>query len=659
MRLSGWIDHVPPWLAYGSVMSTGIYEPVELVVMAVPLLVAALAEWRRWDLAPWRRGFELLALAGLAGLAWARIGMVPAIVVVLFLLCGIRLCLPRDLGQRRQLLLMGFLIWITTAISTFEINFLLWSILWVAGTALALTQQAWDGSANRKGAPLQGAPYRKVPGWTLGAALLAIVFFASLPRISLGFRAFPWGVAGLTATQAGLSDSLELEDAGPIAPSGELVLRVLPPTPDPSRYAASLALLRGIALESLDHQRWSPGQETPAVPYRRLYALTGASTDRIALEYFVAPSPSGILPFPYGRLWLVPPEGMPVQDGQGGSLRWMYPSRRPIPLRFMLEPAATLAEPPLTGRRRALLTDTSEGTESAERYGRRVVPGEASAREAAERLTTSLRTFQYTLANPSGGAANPLQDFLERSRAGHCEYFASALALMLRYRGIPARVVNGYRLGPWISEGGYWLVTQNEAHSWVEYYDDAALAWRVADATPAAPPAGLEIGTFWAAFQRWTDAIRFRWDRHVVRFSDQDQLAGVEWVHARLAGLPDWRPGRRTMFSALLLGLAGLVAWAAWRSRPLLARAKRKEPERGLKALKPLLRAAGRSFRPSSGETARRWLLRLSWRVPEQAAALARLADEVDAVAYGGGDPRRLKGMVKAEARLWRRVVRS
>ena len=624
--------------------------------MVAPLLFAALAEWRGWALGSWRRTFEVLALACLIGLVAIRAGLLPTIIILLFLLCGIRLCLPRDVGQRRQLLLMGFLIWITTAIATFEIGFLLWSILWVAGAGLVLMQQTWESSARLRGGPLQKAPYLRLPGWTFGTVLLSVAFFVTLPRITLGFRAFPWGVAGLTATQAGLSDSLELGNPGAIAPNNDVVLRILP-SDERSRFAESLVLLKGITLEALEGQRWTAHTATPRTAFARLESLDTPAPNQLAIEYFVAPSPQGILPLPYGRLALLQPQGMPILSGPGGSLRWMYPTRRPLPLRFLLEPAPGPTEGPPRGLRRELLTSTGTGTESAERYSRRLIPGELPARELADRLSESLRTFAYTLANPSGSAANPLQDFLENSRAGHCEYFASALALMLRYRGIPARVVNGYRLGPWIAEGGYWLVTQNEAHSWVEFYDAERSAWQVADPTPAAPPAGLAAGTLWAVFQRWTDAIRFRWDRHIVRFSDEDQVAGLGWVQAKVSGFQSLRPDRSILLSALWMVLAAALVWAAWRFRPWLpreGRSKHRTTEHALKPLKPLLQAAGHQRQPAPGETAHQWILRLSSCVPERAEMLLHIAAEADAVAYGGGDAQRLKTLVKLEAKLWR-----
>lgn len=626
--------------------------------MLAPLLFAALTEWRRWGFGGWRRTFELLAVASLLGLVWARIGLVPTTIIMLFVLCAIRLCLPRELSQRRQLLLMGFLIWLTTAIATFEINFLAWSVLWVAGAGIVLMQLTWEGSSSLRGGPIQRAPYRRLPGWILGTVLIAAAIFVVLPRITLGFRAFPWGVAGLTSAQAGLSDTLSLGDTGPIAPSGEVVLRVLPPTADHARYENSLALLRGIALEALDGQSWNPHPGTPNTAYSRLDSLDGVPASRLALEYFIAPSPHGILPFPYGRLSLVQPQGMPILGGPGGSLRWMFPSRRPIPLRFLLEPADNLAEPPPRGQRRNLLTQVGRGTESADRWSRSLIPGDLPAEELAGRLSAALRTFAYTTDNPSGKAANPLQDFLENTHAGHCEYFASALALMLRYRGIPARVVNGYRLGPWISEGGYWLVTQSEAHSWVEFYDAEARAWRVADPTPAAPPQGLEAGTFWAAFQRWTDAIRFRWDRHIVRFSDEDQVAGLEWFQAKLAELPPWRPGRGSWIALPVIALVLLLAWVARRFQPWSRRMNFPAAAHGLQPLRPLLRAAGRQLQPLPGETARQWILRLAHRLPERAQHLAQIAEEADAVAYGGEGPQRLKKLAKLEAKAWRKAVR-
>jgi hypothetical protein len=268
----------------------------------------------------------------------------------------------------------------------------------------------------------------------------------------------------------------------------------------------------------------------------------------------------------------------------------------------------------------------------------------------------ALQQYRYTLDNPSGHASNPLEDFLERSKAGHCEYFASALAFMLRHRGIPARVVNGYRLGPWIEEGGYWLVTQNEAHSWVEFYDDRSRTWITADPTPSAPPNELYKKTLMGALSRWADSLRFRWDRYVVRFSDADQVAGLEWIRehgmdfagSRLNGPLAWIIGT---LAALTLVFRHIRGWRPFGLRWLIP--KTQAPQ-GILALKPLLRKTRKMLPHHPGETARAWISRLMMLKPERAEALTQLADETDRVGYGGTPDHRLKALVKAEVKAWR-----
>ncbi|MDA7951529.1 MAG: transglutaminaseTgpA domain-containing protein [Pirellulaceae bacterium] len=81
--------------------------------------------------------------------------------------------------------------------------------------------------------------------------------------------------------------------------------------------------------------------------------------------------------------------------------------------------------------------------------------------------------FIYTLdqtAIPHDELTDPTEEFLKIHRSGHCEYFASSLALMLRSQGIPTRVVSGYRGGDYNTVGSYYVVKQANAHSWVEAY---------------------------------------------------------------------------------------------------------------------------------------------------------------------------------------------
>ncbi|MFN8012207.1 MAG: DUF3488 and transglutaminase-like domain-containing protein [Holophagaceae bacterium] len=668
MRLARWIDHLPPWLAYGATVSTGVYETWEELLFPVPLLLGALVEAMRLDLSRWRRWLELAAAAvfllDLFGPTGRRNPVVVA-VHTLFVLCGLRLVLPRELPQRRQLLFMGFLLFITTAVTTAEIGFMGWSVAWVLGASVVLLQLAWEQSAQLRRGPLQRAPLGRAVPWTAGVLALAGGFFLVLPRTTLALRPLPFSITGLMGSQAGLSESLDLGGSGPIAGNPEVVMRVIPPRElnleGRARLADRFALLRGLVLERLDGLQWKADGATWE---RRVAFLPPADAFlRREAEFYVAPSPQGIIPLPYGEevdvQW---PPIFPVRSALGDSVRWVYPPQRWLNLGVAARSRAP--EPFLPEearwtrtRRLASLTYVPEEAEAARRFSLQAAPDTLPAAQRApaalaRRLTARLRAFRYTTENPSGGAVNPLQDFLERTQAGHCEYFASSLAFMLRSRGVPARVVNGYRLGAWSEEGGYFLVTQNEAHAWVEYYDAEAQGWRVADPTPPAPPAPGSTG--WrAALRRWADAVSYRWDRHVVRFSDADQMEGAEWIRQAVRGLPSWRPGRR---EASALGLAALLV-LAWR---LLGRRPRRAMDAELRlhrvrALRPLLRRAGPGLEPGPGETARSWLRRLALAHPALAGSLEALAGDVDAVAYGGASEAGLRPKVKALLRAWGR----
>ena len=79
--------------------------------------------------------------------------------------------------------------------------------------------------------------------------------------------------------------------------------------------------------------------------------------------------------------------------------------------------------------------------------------------------------FSYSLhMEVKDSSLDPVEDFLVNRKEGHCEYFASALALLLRSIDIPARVVNGFKGGDWNDLTQTMNVRQKHAHSWVEAY---------------------------------------------------------------------------------------------------------------------------------------------------------------------------------------------
>jgi hypothetical protein len=132
----------------------------------------------------------------------------------------------------------------------------------------------------------------------------------------------------------------------------------------------------------------------------------------------------------------------------------------------------------------------------------------------------------YTMRPPERPAGvDPVDDFLFKQPAGHCEFFASAAVLLLRAAGVPARYVTGFRGGEWNPIGGYVAVRGERAHAWAEAFV-AGAGWTRVDATPPAEslaPAGRLDAT--------SDALDFFWSRWVVGYDlgRQRDLARQAW----------------------------------------------------------------------------------------------------------------------------------
>ena len=332
MKYSRWTDHLPAWLAYGAVATTGIYEPWEVAWMAVPLLAAAGVEAARLDLGRWRRWLQtfviLVLFLEIPILRRQSGGFLSIVVHLLFMLMGLRLALPRELPQRRQLLLMGFLLFLTTAISTADLEFMAWAAAWALGSSIVMLQQAWEPSALLRRGPTPRPPYARSLRWTLACLIMAAGFFVFLPRISLGLRPLPWSVSAFSGSAAGLSDSLDLGRAGRIAGNSDIVMRIQPPQGMPASQipalADRLALLRGVVLEELDGAQWKRLASTPRATWSMVPMGTWP-THEPPLEMTFEPSTSPILALPYGDSpMLQSPRGVPLSAGSGSAIRWAY-----------------------------------------------------------------------------------------------------------------------------------------------------------------------------------------------------------------------------------------------------------------------------------------------------------------------------------------------
>ncbi len=149
-------------------------------------------------------------------------------------------------------------------------------------------------------------------------------------------------------------------------------------------------------------------------------------------------------------------------------------------------------------------------------------------RGRAKLLEDFLRTrYSYTLELPSEKQADPIAHFLFERRKGHCEYFASSMAVMLRTLHIPSRVITGFQSGVFNPISGWDLIRASDAHSWVEAWIDGA-GWVTFDPTPAV--ARTAQTGIWDQAKLYADAAEMFWNEWVLNYDLDRQLQIVTRV---------------------------------------------------------------------------------------------------------------------------------
>jgi hypothetical protein len=409
---------------------------------------------------------------------------------------------------------------------------------------------------------------------TAGAGLLTFLFalllFVLLPRFHVTVD-LPFHRRMLPST--GFSERLELGSHGLLRDNPRVVMRVELPGQSPPKTLR----LRGVTFASYQNGRWSQHRvgEQPLSVQRGAVALalnvsesvrSRAQRAEIYLEPLDAdalftPSPGRALslqvPESYGGLLGaqlgVTTDGQIIARGRRSPLHYSVLSLPEMPRESSSDDLGLYRQlsPEMRSRLRTLalqIVGTTQG--SAER---------------AELLSGHLQTnYSYTTRLWKPSQSEPIFDFLESERRGHCEYFATALAVLLRSLDIPSRTVNGYLTAEWNSYGKFFVVRQQHAHSWVEALLPGQ-GWVVLDPTPPQSSAprlpflfkirqlldGLDMGFGKyvleydvGAQQRLTDRLSSLWPRNEPARSERAQTNSGEW--------------RRLLPIALLLGGLGL-----------------------------------------------------------------------------------------------------
>lgn len=249
--------------------------------------------------------------------------------------------------------------------------------------------------------------------------------------------------------------------------------------------------------------------------------------------------------------------------------------------------------------------DPGAVSEAVRDYAWKLTEGMTDPTAIANRIVDHFREgFIYTL-DPPKGTGDPIENFLLRSKAGHCEYFASAAAMMLASRGVAARLVTGSYGGEIGTLRDSIVVRGTNLHAWVEADLDGTGFQVVEPTPPSGVPPATSRASWWRRLLTVGREIEFFYDRRILGFDSSDQLQLTEAFRDSFDGatrsLKFWKgspggvmPGS-TKVAVTLLGLVvlGLIAWKSISGRPAVPPATR-----AYLALRRLLGQRGRAVGP-------------------------------------------------------------
>jgi hypothetical protein len=263
----------------------------------------------------------------------------------------------------------------------------------------------------------------------------------------------------------------------------------------------------------------------------------------------------------------------------------------------MIEDAAApvLSGPPLGDAERQRYLALPRLDQRIAALAREITDSRTTDRARAQALESYLRThYGYSTKLLDAPVEDPLAYFLFNRRQGHCEYFASAMAVMLRAIGIPSRVATGFQSGVYNPVSGWWVIRASDAHSWVEAWLPGR-GWTTFDATP--PGADASRSSWWSRIGFYLDAADTFWQEWVLNYNldrqrtlasqmhDSGRSFGAEWLEWARAAAARARAaataGARRYGAAALVALLGIAAlllaaprgwrWVKARRRILIA----------------------------------------------------------------------------------------
>jgi hypothetical protein len=531
--------------------------PVPLIGIgggAILLSSVHLAGWRQAAFTThvpgwfWNAAITIAAAWGAAGFLAGSHDLLDATLAMLVILMANKLLTLQRLPDCLHLFVISFLEFLAAAVLTDEVWYALAFLIYLLVTmwALLLYHLSSEAAINN-GTPGQIPNGDTVPissgfFWTTNlmavvAVMVTIGIFMVMPRVGFGFFQ---KVAGAPIRTSGFSEHVDLGGMGAVKLDPTLVMRV---RVSERESINDHLYFRGAAFDRYTGQAWMNTLATRRTLPRADDGVFTVSLNEQARDpeppvvqdvLIEALDTSVLFGLPFVKEFRANVQSV-QGDGQGGfSVPYGPPTRfrytaTSVPNRLTeVDEKATILEYPQEVLEYFLqLPSVSPGiaqlvnavTRKAQTVHEKVV--------AVERHL--LTNYRYSLDVETAPTGQPLEDFLFVRKTGYCEHYATAMVVMLRTAGIPARLVTGFLTGEWNTFGRYYIVRQQDAHAWVEvFFPDSG--WITFDPTPAIAreESGLakRIGNV-------IDSLRLSWDRFVIHYSFRHQMVAVQEVEQR------------------------------------------------------------------------------------------------------------------------------
>ena len=520
-------------------------------------------------------------------------GFVPATVHLLVFISLLKIFGRKREREYLQLYLISFSFLLLASTFTMSIVFLVLLIVYIFFAILTFllfeSKKAYEESRSAR---------FSLKGYAQAAALITLLIglisgpiFVTIPRTSLGLFG-----SKQQGHLSGFSDKLNLGDMGKILKNSDIVMRVRVNT-KVENLSPELKW-RGVALDHYDGKAWSVGKRKrravlPDGQGRFLVAQNRRQNEfQVQQTFFLRPFTDVLFGVP--QMLMIYRGGIP----EGPIVRDDNDSFRLLGRREGLRRYVVVSDIVTRNEKLARRVEAEYPEEMKERY-LQLTPIHPAIYSLTSELTRNQdnlvgkvliiegflkNNYKYSLENVSARAEDPLYHFLFDGKAGHCEYFATAQAVMMRIVGVPSRIVNGFRIGEFNHWSEHFVVRQSDAHSWVEGYFPGA-EWVEFDATPGGPG---ERPAYWLSLVGqlldsvdlfWTEVVTF--DRlkqigffRAAAFNVQSSWKRVSSLSYRLGSLR-WFPWRESLenwkFSKwMVLGgvvMVALLAWIVYRSR--------------------------------------------------------------------------------------------